>query len=1191
MIFKTANYSNTNHNFVFLNVNINNQKPYYFPAICVLKNILQRGKPTRMSKFLQSKLSEIHKTDVFQDFTPLISNEKPIWNQIIRGDVLNDYFPAKVFFDELIPKYFSEYPFLNQLIVPEVPINYITQAEVAQFKEQQVDFYLPQAFLVIEIDGFGHDEVADNIRDKHLKKYLIETFRFSTVEVKTENQSFLNKIEKIKERLVKVSNRIDKLNINNRENEILNSNKNEHVPSLNDYLKAYSDNVFNSKKDILIATAILRFQLLCLDLLQNSVLKIKEDNNIWCFQIKTDTKFDFIEYALDDLKLWLNNIFQLQKVKHGEISWSIEIVENFTNNNAVKIDFSLFKRYTDEYSDQLDVVFVRNHYFDMHYSFDNKNINEIKFLGFEPYDFYQISASKPFNYSFIFDDSEKCDKNALSFFLDNIFGYPNFRDGQLNIIANTLRGNSTIGLLPTGGGKSICFQLPIFLQPGISFVVCPIKSLMFDQKIDLNQIQISRVEHLTSNDKGTDKEKILNKFKNGQYQFIFISPERFQQSIFRDYLSSIQKTYSFTYAVIDEVHCLSEWGHDFRVSYLNLSKTINRYCSENTKFIALTATASIKVLEDIKLELRIKNENVITLTNYSRPELEFKVLSDNKNKYRSLVSLLEELDDQMNFSNPKGEESNAGIIFTNSVNGSSGCFNLSNLLTTNLGVKVDYFSGSKPNDCTIDFDEYKNEVQSKFKNNELPLILATKAFGMGVNKKNVSFTIHYGIPGSMESLYQEAGRAGRDKERYIDSKAKCYVLFGEHSGEQKETEVLWDQNSSIADLKKNKDAIKGDLSSNLFLLTSGLDDISLEFRIIRELFNRFIRDNSTKHIVIKSSDLIFLFKNNQDEDQLISVGKTRAQKSIYRLVQLGVIKDWTVDDYIRGVYTIELNEFDLDSIKNSLKTNIEKYDSNSVFDEIITQDFKNNYKNLFEFELVEIDFVILRLLHWVYDHFIYNRRQSLKNVYEVCYSYIKSTLNEELKQNNLKESLESYFKFNESSFVLQHISENAYDFDRWFEVFYKLDKNKNRVKEVISSVELNGLQANLSRFLESYANNIGLNTISGLVRLLNNDFENLDGRHRLQTSFEFILFSSKFSKEDTIYILKNSCIIVRNFKMIFRNNFAEFLINTFELDEEAHFLINDTLEDEFSTEFLMKNANKKLINLNNKLNEQFEKII
>ena len=211
-----------------------------------------------------------------------------------------------------------------------------------------------------------------------------------------------------------------------------------------------------------------------------------------------------------------------------------------------------------------------------------------------------------------------------------------FREGQLSIISNALAKNDTIGLLPTGSGKSVCYQLSAILQPAISFVVCPIKSLMFDQKIDLDSVLFTRVNHISSSDDSEDKKKIQNEFGQGKYFFIFISPERFQLKTFRQYFSSVNEKFNIAYAVIDEVHCLSEWGHDFRTSYLNLSNTIQRHCTK-FNFIGLTATASINVLKDIQIEFGIKQENVKTPANYTRSELEFIVIDDNNDKFEAKI--------------------------------------------------------------------------------------------------------------------------------------------------------------------------------------------------------------------------------------------------------------------------------------------------------------------------------------------------------------------------------------------------------------------------------------------------------------------------------------------------------------------------------------------------------------------------
>jgi ATP-dependent DNA helicase RecQ len=1188
MIKKTANYANTTHNFVFQNIKKCDDKPLYYPAICILKNILQRGKPTRLSSFLQSKLGQIHLSEDFDSFTPLISGQNPKWNNLIRGDVYKNNFPARYFYDTLIPQYFEEYPFIQQLIAPEVPINFITQVEVEEFIDQQVDFYLPQASLVIEIDGVGHDKTEDEKRDVFLKKYGIETIRFTTNEVNNQGIEFLSKIDLIKKRIINISKFIDEKINNNKKND---NTLIEYVPSINDYKKAFDLEIFNSENKYLKVTAIIRFQLLIIELIENSILTINDDLTFWEFEVKTDTKFDFISLALDDLIQWIKNILQLHKVKHDKIDYKFTIVDEFSEKNNLKIDFSLFQRYTDFNLTDEKIIFVRNDYFDFYLNYEVNSINEIKFIQYSAIDYFIISASPPINYNFNFDNTENCDKRALSFFLENIFGYNSFRDGQIQIIANCLRGNSTIGLLPTGGGKSICFQLPIFLQPGISFVVCPIKSLMFDQKVDLNKLQITRVEHLTSNDKGRKKEAISRNFQDGKYQFLFISPERFQQKVFRDYLTTIQKKFQFIYAVIDEVHCLSEWGHDFRVSYLNLAKSINKFTSDEIRYIALTATASIKVLEDIKIELKIKSENVVTLTEYSRPELEFEVISDEKNKYRTLKLLLDQLIDKYNFSKESGDDSDSGIIFTNSVNGKDGCFQVSKKLSIGLNFPVEYFSGQAPRDVDKDeFEKYKEKVQNDFKNNDLPLLLATKAFGMGVNKKNVSFTIHYGIPGSMESLYQEAGRAGRDKERYIVTKAKSYVLFAEHTDEE-DIGFLWNQSTSIEELKEKCSKLVGDLNSNVYLMTSSLEDIQKEFRIIREFYLMFIANNKEKFIFVSTKKFIFRYLNVNKEEVLISVNKDLTEKTIYRLVQLGVINDWTVENYHVGDYTIEINDYSINSIYDSLKYTIEKYDSNSIFDELISVDFKNNFTGCFEFELNDFDYLILRLLYWINDHFLYNRRQSLKNVYQVCQNFIHSTDDESTKKLDLKNTLESYFKFNESSYVLQYISENGLEFKRWFEVFQRLDGKQSRTDEVISLSEVLSLQSNLNRFLESYAANIGLNFISGIVRLLNDDFEDSDGRIRIQSSIDYIKSSNHFSSEDVTEIVKQSCNIIRTFNMKHRNVFSEFLIHNFDSNNNLLFIINEILEDEFSTQFLIQSANYKLTSLNNQIHEQYKGII
>ena len=615
----SANYSHSNHNFVIQNLKGERISNEYLPAICILKNILQRGKPTLLSAYLQEELGQIHKENNFRNSYPLIDKEQPNWERIIRGDEKGNYYPAKKFFEELIPKHLSEYQFIQQLIIPEIPINEITQVDVDEYANQQVDFYLPQAYLIIEIDGSQHenDKQKDIIRDFHTAKYGIQTVRIKTVDLESENEVFFHKIAEIKDRIDKVKS-----------NQETRKEKDATFISLSDYQSAY-DNGIDFESSNCKATAIIRFQLLILELLENGLLNFEND---WNLEILSRDISGFEKIAIEDLMVWFTHILQLHKIEFDKPKISISHVNSvskFSNDKSIKIDFSLTKRYTDEFQTNSNIIYVRTDYLDEFLYFKKGDSRDnLKFSSFEPYDYFKISATSTIKYKLKFG-SKETDENSLLFLVWNIFLQNDksldfktlsFREGQLPIIANALSKNDTIGLLPTGSGKSVCYQLSAILQPAISFVVCPIKSLMYDQKKDLDSAFFSRINHITSDDDGEDKEKIQNEFGQGKYFFIFISPERFQLKTFRQYFSAVNKEFNIAYAIIDEVHCLSEWGHDFRTSYLNLSNAIQRHTT-NFNWLGLTATASINVLKNIQIEFGIKQEDVKTPIDYTRKEL------------------------------------------------------------------------------------------------------------------------------------------------------------------------------------------------------------------------------------------------------------------------------------------------------------------------------------------------------------------------------------------------------------------------------------------------------------------------------------------------------------------------------------------------------------------------------------------
>lgn len=377
-------------------------------------------------------------------------------------------------------------------------------------------------------------------------------------------------------------------------------------------------------------------------------------------------------------------------------------------------------------------------------------------------------------------DPEKLD--YLKNLLRDIFRKDDFRPGQIEIINRALQNRSVIGLLPTGSGKSLTYQLAALLQPGIAAVVDPLKSLMVDQCNSLLKNQIDCIAYINSSLSAAERNEAMEKIRRGQVLLAFISPERLQVKDFRDELFSATEEYgkSFSYCVVDEAHCVSEWGHDFRTSYLQLGQNGRRFCKskgrDEVTFIALTATASYDVLADIQRELDIEDEGaIIRLADLSRNELSFevrevKVPSVHGSDYevRQTVGTAKSrvLEAELMEYNPAF---NPTIVFCPHRTGTFGAESIQpNIPDCTIG-RYSGTSGSKD----VHQHELRNAtVQEGFINNKIDLLFATKAFGMGIDKPNIRHVIHLNYPSSIEGYYQEAGRAGRDKRD-----ALCTILY------------------------------------------------------------------------------------------------------------------------------------------------------------------------------------------------------------------------------------------------------------------------------------------------------------------------------------------------------------------------------------------------------------------------------
>ena len=1149
----------------------NSQKPTPMDSklIAVYENLLSRGLPTFPSLLVERTLAglphphlPIHEESETGSFEfrhrDLDAETEEEWLNLLKkahyiidprltaNDLLSKSFDSceeKKFFSNLLPQFLGNH--ITQLVEPQRLFETLIDSDEATNSKQRVDFALEtdQIKVVFEVDGKQHEkpkqQALDKERDKNLRNNGWRVFRIPAQDVRC------GRIEQVvtplKNKLA--TNPFFTLTEQNYQSPLWETELGQKALQLvlapfsvarlqKTLLVALRDSALSLHRSkwklIIVERDVPCAQLAILDFLQT----LQAFYNM--LEINTPLpKIELLIYATHEFEDANSGVSEDQLAKFS-INTNLQVLDSQdteTFDGDLLIDISMLQRhgFTTPEPDFYNRLLGSNSA-----AFSIRSVHT-------PRDRDRIQSSEPIAYPMA-DDKRK----PLRFFLQSLFRKKNFREGQFEILTRSLAQKPVIGLLPTGAGKSLCYQLSALLQPGVTLVVDPLRSLMFDQAENLKINRIDRIAFINSEQEPEEREKIIGQMANGEFQIVFISPERLQIKKFREELRQMTTDFSVPYVVIDEAHCVSEWGHDFRTSYLNLASTVQDFCCSPT-IVALTGTASYAVLTDIQREIGIDDEEAkIQLSTFDRPELRFNLYTVPSNKKRSkLLDILNAIPNQLSvdadsFYEPNEHRTHSGIIFVPHVKGAFGEA-VRTFLYHKLGIPIEFYSSGIPktfepnlnhNERERRWNEHKRSVQRRFKTNEFPLLVSTKAFGMGIDKPNIRYTIHYGIPQSLEAFYQEAGRAGRDGEDSI-----CTIIFSD----------------------------AGDIDRMMYFHKNSFQGASTEKKVIHKLLEGWIYPYLHDTLQLNQSGEIQIPFGDGDSE-------TKREKAIYRLSIIGVVRDYTKDFGARQ-FEVTIFKRPEDGYLAQLQAYIARYKTQDRT--VIAQQVQQRRgRNL-------IEKCLGYLIEFVYEEIAKKRRRAIQTIAEVartCHT-----------DETIREALLSYLERSPFTEPLLQLARQI-ESQEWWDV---LDINNEFDQPWLREVDgARQLLWGCRRTLEDFPSHPGLYLLSGFARLLlpNQEVEQAlsDIRSGLQN-----LTDPSISRREEITLeflskFEQWSESIKNFEMI-QANIAEIALDTLRTRTIAHaiyrinpiyaerILLNWILQDieNFNQQFLGRTQNAR----------------